>query len=94
MRAPWRWRWGQIAGLLAGLTLAALVIWWAPVLGIAAAGWLALWIRAGYREPLPHREVPPSPIREEAAHSVKHRYNGAQVTVTERGGLTRVSLTD
>lgn len=69
MRAPWRWRWGRILALLLIWTGVLLVLGWAPVLSVAVAGWIVLWLRSD-PHPLPSPTGDPLSGDEEAGHSV------------------------
>ena len=51
MRAPWKWRWGQILALTLLWSVVGAVIGYAPILTLVLAGWLICWIRSGYTEP-------------------------------------------
>ena len=82
MRAPWRWRWGAILALLLRAGAWSLVIWWAPVLAIALAGWLVLWLKSHDPHPLPRPEPEGVVTIIHAGHRVEKRFNGAQTTVT------------
>ena len=82
MRAPWRWRWRRIAGLLALWSGVIAVCQWAPILWLAVAGWFVLWVRAEYTEPLPSPTGGPLSESEEAGHRVEVRASGAHITVT------------
>jgi hypothetical protein len=84
VRAPWRWQWRRIAGLLALWSGVTAVCWWAPVLWIAVAVWFVLWVRAAYTQPLPSPTGGPLSEDEEAGHRVEVRASGAHITVTPR----------
>lgn len=78
MRAPWRWQWRRILGLLLLWSGATAVCWYAPILWNAVAGWIVCWLHV---TPLPQGATAPLPGKE-AGHSVESKYGGAQVTVT------------
>lgn len=80
MRAPWRWRWGRILGLLLLWSGVCLVLRWAPVLSLAVAGWFVLWVRAGVTQPR-SPGVDPLSGDEEAGHSVTTLGQGGGVIV-------------
>lgn len=52
-RAPWRWGWGRILGLILRCGAWALALEWSPFFGIPLAAWIYMQLRAGYSEPLP-----------------------------------------
>jgi len=88
VRAPWRWQWHRIVGLMLLWSGVTAVCWYAPILWLAVAGWLTCWLHStpppvGVRKGLP---------RKEAGHSVESRYGGAQVTVTVPGEAVRVDV--
>jgi hypothetical protein len=89
MRAPWRWQWHRIVGLMLLWSGVTAVCWYAPILWLAVAGWFVLWARS--TSPPPVGAVP-SLVRKEAGHSVESRYGGAQVTVTVPGETVRVDV--
>lgn len=53
VRAPWRWRWHLILGLLLRCGAWSLALIWSPFFGIALSFWVYAQLRAGYTEPLP-----------------------------------------
>lgn len=52
-RAPWRWGWGRILGLILRCGAWALALEWSPFFGIPMAAWIYMQLRAGCNEPLP-----------------------------------------
>lgn len=58
-RAPWRWRWGRILGLLLRCGAWALALRWSPFFGAVLGFWVYAQLRAQDPHPLP------SPIAEE-----------------------------
>lgn len=78
MRAPWRWQWRRILGLVLLWSGATAVCWYAPILWLAVAGWVVCWLHA---TPLPRRPAAPSTDKE-AGQKVESKYGGAQITVT------------
>ena len=53
VRAPWRWSWGRILGLILRCGAWALALSWSPFFGIVLSFWVYAQLRAGYTEPLP-----------------------------------------
>lgn len=81
MRAPWRWHWLRIVRLATLWVLVGTVVFYATVLAVPLAFWLAAWIRAEYTEPVP------SPTEGDTYDAVtryntEKRYNDAQTTFT------------
>jgi hypothetical protein len=50
-RAPWRWRWHLILGLLLRCGAWALALAWSTWFAVPLSLWVALQIAAGYRQP-------------------------------------------
>lgn len=89
MRAPWHWRWGQIALFLLRCAAWAGALYWSPVFAIPLAVWLVLLLKQDQEplpkedpQPLPRQEPEVVPYKETAGHKVEKRYNDAQVTIT------------
>lgn len=67
-RAPWRWHWGRLAGLLIRCGVWALALRWSTFFGIALSFWVYAQLRAGYSEPLPSPTDGERAEQEEAGH--------------------------
>lgn len=82
IRPPWRWHWGQICRLLAGLELAYWAIQWSPFFGIPVAVWFVIWAKGQDPHPLPHRKREVVATTIIAGQRVERHNNGARITVT------------
>jgi hypothetical protein len=78
MRAPWRWRWGQILGLTLLWSVIGAAIGYAPVLGIVLAVWFTAWVREALKINNPSPTTGVDPLEgKEAGHRVVKSGNGA-----------------
>lgn len=78
MRAPWKWRWGQILALSLLWWVVGAVIGYAPILAIVLAAWLCLWFRQALDpQPLPSPTERAPLEDEEAGQSVEVLGGGA-----------------
>lgn len=82
IRPPWHWRWGRILRLLLQCGAWWLAVLWSPFFAIPLAGWIAMNVVLGYRQPLPSPTVEPLPAQETAGWRVERKHNGALTTIT------------